>query len=300
MFNRMTRNILLKQFPSARSGGRTVDTEADQDERCPTRTQRRERARLQRLAQQQAQEARATRRSRPKLLAVVLTIIVTGLAVVLIASPKSGAPRGLAPQGAGARAADARIASLLRGIPQSGDVLGQPTAPVTLQYFGDLQCPVCRSFSTGALPSIVRRWVRGGQLKIEYRSLETATREPEIFSDQQLAALAAGKQGRLWNFVEIFYLEQQEEGTSYVTERFILGIAQQVPGLDLYRWGSDRSDPALSARLAVDAQTANNDGLNGTPAFLVGRSGRTMSKLEPSSFADPGSFNEAIEASMHT
>jgi hypothetical protein len=35
--------------------------------------------------------------------------------------------------------------------------------------------------------------VRPGKLKIEYRSLETATREPETFHTQQLAALAAGK-----------------------------------------------------------------------------------------------------------
>jgi hypothetical protein len=50
--------------------------------------------------------------------------------------------------------------------------------------------------------------VRGGELKIEYRSLETATREPEVFKAQQLAALAAGKQDRMWNFIETFYHEQ--------------------------------------------------------------------------------------------
>jgi hypothetical protein len=118
-----------------------------------------------------------------------------------------------------------------------------PTAPVTLQYFGDLECPVCRAFTIGALPSVIGKWVRGGQLKVEYRSLETATREPEVFRSQQVAALAAGRQNRMWNFVETFYHEQGEEDTGYVTENFIQGIAKQVPGLNLTAWTSERGEP---------------------------------------------------------
>jgi protein-disulfide isomerase len=173
-------------------------------------------------------------------------------------------------------------------------VLGVPTAPVTLQYFGDLECPVCRAFTLSALPSIIGRWVRGGELKIEYRSLETATREPEVFKAQQLAALAAGKQDRMWNFIETFYHEQGEEDSGYATESYIQGIASQVPGLNLMQWTSDRGDQALASQLASDGQAASAANLDGTPAFLIGRSGATTSKLEPSSFTEPGSFNEAI------
>src|SRR5205807_9810713 len=76
--------------------------------------------------------------------------------------------------------------------PQSGNTLGRPNAPVTMQYFGDLQCPVCKSFTEGALQPLIQNYVRPGILKIEFRSLETATREPETFRTQQVAALAAG------------------------------------------------------------------------------------------------------------
>ena len=109
-------------------------------------------------------------------------------------------------------------------------MLGRPAAPITLEYFGDLECPVCRAFTVGALPSVIEKWVRSGELKVEYRSLETATREPEVFRAQQVAALAAGTQNRLWNFVETFYHEQGEEDTGYVTESFIQGIASRCPG----------------------------------------------------------------------
>jgi protein-disulfide isomerase len=266
----------------------------DPDQKELTRKQRREQARTQRRAVEAAQAAGAARRTRLTMLGTVVAVVMAGIAVVLIASGGSGAKK-IAPESSEAKAATGQITALLGGLPQNGNVLGRPTAPITLQYFGDLQCPVCRSFTIGALPSIIQRWVRGGQLKVEYRSLETATREPEVFKAEQVAALAAGKQNKMWNFVETFYEEQQEEGTGYVTENYIQGIAKQVPGLNLSRWTSDRNDPALANQVASDAQAANNQGLNGTPAFLIGKAGAAASRLEPSSFNEPAPFNEAIE-----
>jgi protein-disulfide isomerase len=266
----------------------------DQDQKDLTRQQRREQARRQRKAVEEAQAAGAARRTRLTMLGLVVGVVVAGIVVVLIASGGSGAKK-ITPESTEARAARSQITALLGGLPQNGNVLGRPTAPVTLQYFGDLQCPVCRSFTIGALPSIIQKWVRGGELKVEYRSLETATREPEIFKTQQVAALAAGKQNKMWNFVETFYHEQQEEGTGYVTENYVQGIAKQVPGLNLAAWTAERGDPALANQVESDAQAANSNGLNGTPAFLLGRSGGTAKQLEPSSFTEPGAFNEAIE-----
>ena len=266
----------------------------DPGQRDLTRKQRREQARMQRKAVEEAQAAGIATRMRLTMLGAVVAVVVTGIVVILIASGGS-ATKKIAPESTEAGATRSEVSALLRGLPQSGDVLGRPAAPVTLQYFGDLQCPVCRSFTIGALPSIVQKWVRGGLLKVEYRSLETATREPEVFKSQQVAALAAGKQDKMWQFVETFYHEQQEEGTGYVTESYIQGIAKQVPGLSLSKWASDRNDPALVNQVASDMQAANNEGLNGTPAFLIGRSGAAPSRLEPTSFTESAPFNEAIE-----
>jgi protein-disulfide isomerase len=187
------------------------------------------------------------------------------------------------------------IAQELSGIPQSGNTLGDSNAPVTLQYFADLECPICRMFDLSALPELVRRYVRAGKLKIEYRSLETATREPEVFQTQQVAALAAGKQNLMWYFVELFYHEQGEEGSGYVTESYLENLAQQVPGLNLATWTSDRNDPALANQVTSDAQAPNKEGFTGTPSFLIGRKGRRLHELEPDSYTEPGPFEAAIK-----
>ena len=166
-----------------------------------------------------------------------------------------------------------------------------------MQYFGDLQCPICKDFSAkgGALPQLIPGPVKEGKVRIEYLSLQTATRNQETFHTQQKAALAAGKQEKAWNYIELFYNEQGEEGTEYVTESYLQGLAQQIPGLNLSQWQTDRSDPKFEAEIATDAQLANNNGLTGTPSFLIGNTGGALKKYEWSSLTDPKGFEEAIE-----
>jgi protein-disulfide isomerase len=134
-----------------------------------------------------------------------------------------------------------------------------------------------------------------GELKIEYHALETATREPETFRSQQLAALAAGKQNKLWYFIELFYHEQGEENTGYVTESYLQKLAQQVPELNLPKWATARSDSGLVSSITTDQQTANNFGFTGTPAFLMGKTGGAMQKFEPGSFTDATPYGVAVE-----
>jgi protein-disulfide isomerase len=187
------------------------------------------------------------------------------------------------------------IDSLLAGIPQSSNTLGRAGAPVTLRWFGDLECPFCKEFTLGALPSIIQRWVRGGQLKIEYFSMETATREPKVFQKQEVAALAAGMQDKMWNYLETFYHEQGEEGSGYVTERYLRAIAAQVSGLNQTLWAEDRYDPTLPARLQAARMVARRAGFTGTPAFLIGRSGGVGVRFSPRSLTSPRPFDAAIE-----
>ena len=268
------------------------------DEADLTRKQRREQARAERKALEEAEAASAKRKARLTQLGIVIAVVVVAIVVIVIATSGGG---GGGSKKAGTKAANETVSlvdSEIGGIPQNGNVLGSPHAPVTIQYFGDLECPICRQFTIGALPPIVQKWVKSGKVKIEYRSMETATREPEVFKTQQVAALAAGKQNKMWNFVELFYHEQGEEDSGYVTESYLQNLAQQVPGLNLTTWQNDRGDTALDNKVEEDAQAANNAGFTGTPSFLIGKTGGNMSKLEYASLTDPTSFNEAIEKQL--
>jgi protein-disulfide isomerase len=270
----------------------------ESDEEDLTRKQRREQAREQRKALEQAEVASAVRRTRLTQLGIVGAVVIVAIVVIVIATGGGSSTKKINVGSSEANKTVAAVTSLLGGIPQSGAVLGSPTAPVTLQYFGDLECPICKDFTLGAFPSIVQKWATTGKLKIEYRSLETATREPEVFKTQQVAALAAGKQNKMWTFIDLFYHEQGEENSGYVTESYLQNLARQVPGLNLTQWAADRNEAALSSQVAADAQAANSAGFNGTPSFLIGKSGGQLAKFQYASLTDPTSFNEAIEKAL--
>ncbi|HXB16619.1 MAG TPA: thioredoxin domain-containing protein [Solirubrobacteraceae bacterium] len=266
------------------------------DEEDLTRKQRREQAREQRKAAEAAATADAARRRRLTQLAGVVAVVVVAIVVILIASGGGSSSSGK-PKPSEIPTIAKEVNAKLEGIPQSGRTIGSPTAPVTMQYFGDLECPICKKFSDkeGALPALLAGPVKEGKLRIEYMNLQTATRNPETFKTQQKAALAAGAQKKGWNYIELFYNEQGQETTEYVNEAYLQGLAKQIPGLNLSQWQSERGNPKFESELQSDAQLSNNNGLTGTPSFLIGHSGGALKTYEWSSLTDPKPFEEAIE-----
>jgi protein-disulfide isomerase len=268
------------------------------DEGDLTRKQRREQARSERKALEQAQAARAARRTRLTQLGIVVAIVVVVIVGIAIATGGSGKKKIVAAGTQESNATVKEIKTLIGGIPQSGNTLGAPNAPVTLKYFGDLECPICKEFTLNVLPTLIPKYVRTGKLKVEYHSLETATREPEIFKTQQEAAYAAGKQNLAWYFIETFYHEQlpeEQEDAGGVTESYIQNIASQVPGLNLTDWTAARSEPTYANEVAADAQAASNEGFSGTPSFQLGKTGATLPKFEPGTYTEAAPYEAAIE-----
>jgi protein-disulfide isomerase len=153
----------------------------------------------------------------------------------------------------------------LQGIPQQEMLLGDPGAPVELVEFGDLQCPYCAAYAEEILPPIIENQVKNGQVKIDFRNFTIIGPES---TDAAAAALAAGAQGRGWNFVELFYRNQGGENTGYAAdEHFLEAVAEGAGVKDLGRWNEDRAD--LVAEVEEINAEAQRLGLEGTPTFAV-------------------------------
>lgn len=172
------------------------------------------------------------------------------------------------------------LVSSLRGVPQQGDHLGHTDALVTLTYWGDLQCQHCRDFTTGHLMELVRDEVQRGILDLRFRPLRTVTRDARGFEVQHAASWAAGRQGRMWEFMEGFFLSQQEANTGYVTDRFLRALADEIPGLDLDQWEEDRR--AHPADLLADAEhDARAAGVAATPGLVLTHGAVALGPLAP-------------------
>jgi protein-disulfide isomerase len=239
-----------------------------------SRTKQKEEARARRLAEEQARAEQARRQRRLQLIGgTIVGAIVIVVALVLISSGGAKKETGLLKKGTQQQNATiASINRLLNGIPQSGNVLGNPKAPVTMTYYGDYECPVCQAFTLqGGFSQLVSSDVRAGKVKVEYRAFCTATcgsPDPGVFNTQQVAGLAAGKQNLFWQYTELFYHEQGTEDSGYVTPTYLNGLARQIPTLNYATWQSDRNDPNLTAQVGSDQASARQLGVSGTPTLI--------------------------------
>jgi protein-disulfide isomerase len=232
-------------------------------------------AREARLAQEaQALSTAAARRRLCALGGILVAVIVVVAATVAISSAG-----GRAKAVTGGRLHGAAFsASLFAGIPQHGTVLGNAKAPLRVVEFADLQCPYCDEYSVQALPALVRDYVRNGRISMRFENLSFIGRGSVAAGR---VAAAAAKQNRLWNFIDLMYLNQGEENSGYVTPSYLRRLLDAVPGLDVPAALGASAAPSADAALTQANNVATADGVNATPSFLIGKAGGPLRQFQP-------------------
>jgi len=216
--------------------------------------------------------------------AVFLVIVAVAVAVVITQSSSDGGDTSLEDV--------ALVEQELQGIPQEGLTLGEKSAAVTLFEFGDLQCPVCKSYAEGIVPEVIDSKVRSGEAKIEFRNFAILGEESVTAG---AAAIAAGQQGRGWNFLDLFYRNQGIEASGYVTDDFLTEVARGAGVPDIERWNKNRKDEAGALRLVQrESEEAQRLGLTGTPSFVVAGPGSDGMEVLGTP-GDAGTLERAIE-----
>jgi protein-disulfide isomerase len=224
---------------------------------------------------------------------LVIAIAAAGLvAAVLIAASilftRNGGEDAVATTGT------APTDSLIAGIPQKGTVLGNPKATVRMLQYEDLQCPICKQYTDDAFPAIVAEYVKPGLVRIDFRGLTFIGPD----SDKALRiALAAGIQNKLWNVVELFYLEQGEENSGWVTDAKIDEILAQVPGLDATKVKADAKSAAVTKEIAAVQAEATALKVPGTPWFYLGIGLNQPYEIQPQSLT-PSAFRPALDDAL--
>ena len=223
---------------------------------------RKEQKQMLREEREQAEAEARRRRSRALAAGGVAALAAVIVVVVLIAVSQSGDDNG----NPGSLDRADEIAAELGGIEQAGFTLGDPDAPVTIVEYGDLQCPACAAFSESVVPDLIESEVRTGNAKLEFRNWLIIGPESETAAK---AALAASEQDRLWSYVELFYANQGQERSGYVTDEFLGDLAAGAGVQDTDRWTADRNASKWDERLEETQQQAEDHGLTGTPSIVV-------------------------------
>lgn len=203
-------------------------------------------------------------------------------------------PTDTAPTDTAAADAAGRAESVVAGIPQAGTILGSPAATVRVLQFEDLQCPICKRYTSDVFPTIVEEYVKPGRIKIDFRGI--AFLGPDSGKALRIA-VAAGFQNKLWNVVELLYAEQGDENSGWVTDAKIDDILGRVPGLDRARVKLDAKSAAVTKEIAAVQAEATARKVPGTPWFYIGVGLNQPLEFQPQSLT-PGSFRPALDQAL--
>jgi protein-disulfide isomerase len=226
--------------------------------------------------------------------AVVAVVLIVGAIAFTGGGGNSGseATASTSANGATSGGADA----VVKGIPQNGTVLGDTSkAKVTLLLYEDLQCPFCREFTEGALPTLIDEYVRSGKVKIDWRGMDF------LGDDSKKAlkiALAAGKQNKLWDVTELLYAHQGAENSGWVTDDLVDEVLAQVPGLDAAQVKKDAASAAIEKQAAEIQAEASANGVNGTPSFFIVTGVNKPYQIQAASLTSPDAFRPALDDAL--
>ncbi len=183
--------------------------------------------------------------------------------------------------------------STFAGVPQSGDVLGEATAPVTLTVFEDPQCPFCRQWNIDTLPTVVQDYVRTGRIKIAYRGIVVIGANSLV----GLAAIyAAAEQNKLWQMAEALYERQGAENSGWITVPVVRAAAREI-GPSPAKVVTAMKSSTVTSAIRKSVNEAQSLGVNGTPTFPIQKQLGTLQQLQVGGL-DPSSFTPALDQAL--
>ena len=93
------------------------------------------------------------------------------------------------------------------------------------------------------MPQLILQYVRKGKLKVETNFIGFLGPDSQR---GRLAALAAGKQNKLFNLTQLLYDNQGAENTGWLNDDMLKSAAESIPGLDAERMMSDRNSAEIT------------------------------------------------------
>jgi len=165
-------------------------------------------------------------------------------------------------------------------------IKGDAKALVTLEEFGDFECPPCAKMSE-ALHQLEKDY--HGKLRIIFRHFPLAM-HPHA-REAAAASEAAHLQGKFWEMHDLLYKEQAVWSKAADVPALFNSYAVKL-GLDLERFKKDMQNPETAARVTKDNEEGKSRGVTSTPTIFINNTA-----LPPTSTNPPG-VRAAIEAAL--
>jgi protein-disulfide isomerase len=145
----------------------------------------------------------------------------------------------------------------------SAHVRGNPEAPVTLEEYGDFQCPPCGMFASFTA-QLEKEY--DSRLRVVFRNFPLTMHEHA--REAALAAEAAGLQGHFWEMHDVLYREQDAWSKAPNARELFESYAGTI-GLDLDKFKKDMEGEKTRERVEADRQRGESLGVQTTPTLFI-------------------------------
>src|SRR5437588_5541358 len=140
-------------------------------------------------------------------------------------------------------------------------VLGPDKTAVTLEEFGDFQCPPC-----GGLSEPINQLQKQYNLRVIYRNFPLSVHK--WAKDAAYAAEAAGRQGKFWQMHDLLFREQAVWSQSSDARALFQAYAGMLQ-LDLGKFRQDMDNPEVQRQVEMDLKRGAAIGVKTTPTILL-------------------------------
>jgi protein-disulfide isomerase len=158
--------------------------------------------------------------------------------------------------------------------------VGNANAPVTLEEFGDFQCPPCGMMHP-ILKSLEAEY-GPAKLRLIFREYPLVPTHAHALAAAR-AAEAAGLQGKFWEMHGLIYENQKAWAEAFDVRPIFEGYATTI-GLDLNKFRSDNTSDAVERRIFLDGKRGHAMGVQGTPTIFMNGREVPFESLAPDKF----------------
>ena len=151
--------------------------------------------------------------------------------------------------------------------------MGNKDAPITMVEYSDYQCGFCARYFKNTLPQIVSDYVKAGKVKYVLRNFPLESIHPAALK-AAAAALCAGEQGKYWEMHGRLFANPGTIGVEHLPEH---GKAIQ---LDTTKFKACVDSEKYVAMIREEMAEAQKIGVQGTPTYFLGRTGKDGERLE--------------------
>jgi protein-disulfide isomerase len=146
----------------------------------------------------------------------------------------------------------------------AGRVLGQASAPVTLDMYSDFQCPICRRAEL-TLRGLASKYIDTGKAKVVYHNFAFIGPESEWAAQ---AAECANDQGKFWEYASYLFDHQTGENVGAFSRENLKKFAGELK-LDTTAFNACFDSNKYASLIQQENNEANSRNITSTPTFYV-------------------------------